>query len=96
MDALGWFVAAIVAATVVLPFVCIVGFVSARRRARRGAAPSGAAVLGGAFDEFFHPSAADARLIIEEQRRARVAVPAPGDPPGEVFDGRVVIEVPEP
>jgi hypothetical protein len=95
MDVGGWVVAAFLSAVVVLPFACIGGYVSTRRRQRRGTAVSGVAGLGGALDEFFHPSAADARLIIEEQSRARVAVPSPGDPPGEVFHGRVIIEVPE-
>lgn len=33
----------------------------------------------GAFDEIFHPAAANAAVIIEEQREARTALPSPED-----------------
>lgn len=42
---------------------------------------SGAASAMHAMKEVFQPSAANASLIIEEQREARVAIPTPGDKP---------------
>lgn len=54
---------------------------------RRLAAGAGAGRFGAVFefaDALFSPSKAAARVVREEQRRRRVAVPAPGDPPADV------------
>lgn len=50
------------------------------RRTGRKLGRSGAAAGLGVVQELFQPSAANASAVIEEQREARHAIPAPGDP----------------
>ena len=61
----------------------------------------------GGLDEFFHPSAANARDELERQKTVGPAAPAPADPPlldppgpatdepDKRFTGKVVIRAPE-
>jgi hypothetical protein len=44
----------------------------------------------GSLDEFFHPSAARARELMDSQHERVIATPSPGD--RLLNDGRVVIE----
>lgn len=50
------------------------------RRTGRKLGRSGAAAGLGIVQELFQPSAANASAVLEEQREARHAIPAPGDP----------------
>lgn len=62
---------------------------------RRLAAGAGAGRFGAVFefaDALFSPSKSAARVVREEQRRRKVAVPAPGDPPTDpVGDAAVAL-----
>lgn len=62
------------------------------RRRRRGetvARPSGG-TLG--FDEIWRPSAAEAQVAWEAEQITPAPAPTPGDGPGVIADGRIVIE----
>lgn len=60
---------------------------------RRLAAGAGAGRFGAVFefaDALFSPSKTAARVEREEQRRRKVAVPAPGDPPADAVGDAAV------
>ena len=63
--------------------IAILASIPARRYERRTGKKlgrSGSAVGLGVVQELFQPSAANAAVVLEEQREARQAIPAPGDP----------------
>lgn len=62
------------------------------RRRRRGDAPSPSSggLLG--IDEFFHPSAGNARAVWEAEQITPAPAPLPGDGPGVIDGNRIVID----
>lgn len=59
--------------------------------ARMGGSTAGMGAAVGAIDFFFHPGAAGARELLQEQNRRVVATPSPGD---KLLDeGRIVIRL---
>lgn len=80
---------------VVLPFALGGIALATKRRHRQGdaTAPSGGGLLG--FDELFHPSAHEARLVWEAEQEIPAPAPTPDRGPGVIEEGRrIVIEVP--
>lgn len=63
-----------------------------RRRRARGetAARSSGGLIG--FDDIWRPTAAEAHAIWEAKQITPAPAPVPGDGPGMIRDGRIVIE----
>lgn len=90
-DVLGWGTITIILG---VPIVFAAVAYSSRRRQRRGDrdAPSSAGLFG--FDELFHPSAHNARIIWEAEQEIPVPAPTPDKGPGVIeADARITIEV---
>lgn len=88
---MGWGAIAIILS---VPAVFAAVAFSTRRRHRAGDhdAPSSAGLLG--FDELFHPSAHNARIIWEAEQEIPVPAPTPDKGPGVIEAGaRITIEV---
>lgn len=66
--------------------------IDTRRRRTRGEASSHSSggLLG--IDEFFHPSADNARAVWEAEQITPAPAPVPGDGPGVIEGNRIVIE----
>lgn len=64
----------------------------ARRRRARGetVTRSSGGVVG--FDEVWRPTAADAQAVWQAEQITPAPAPVPGDGPGVIRDGRIVIE----
>jgi len=62
------------------------------RRRRRGETPSHSSggLLG--VEEFFYPTAEDARVVWEAEQITPAPAPTPGDGPGVIDGNRIVIE----
>jgi hypothetical protein len=75
-----------------LPFLLLGVHIDAKRRQRTGQpAPASGGLLG--FDELFHPSAHQARLVWETEVELPAPAPTPGDGPGVIQGRRIVIDV---
>ena len=65
---------------------------SVRRQSRNGSAPSSGGLLG--IDEFFYPSAHNARAVWEAEQIIPAPAPTPDKGPGVIEAGaRITIEV---
>ncbi|HWS49921.1 MAG TPA: hypothetical protein VN241_02825 [Microbacterium sp.] len=49
--------------------------------------------LGGAFDAIWIPSAHEAGMERDRQTRRTAPAPAPGDPPGRIDSGRIILDI---
>lgn len=49
--------------------------------------------LGGAFDAIWSPSAHEAGMERDRQTQRTAPVPAPGDPPNPIANGRITLEL---
>ena len=88
-DAMVWgFVSAVVA----LPVYFLWFAFDTHRRRRRGETPSHSSggLLG--VEEFFYPTAENARAVWEAEQLTPAPAPLPGDGPGVIEGNRIVIE----
>jgi len=86
-----WGFFALVAVTLVsLVWTAIDTRVPRRRGDTPGRAGSSGGLLG--IDEFFHPSAENARAVWDAEQVLPAPAPAPGDGPGVIDGNRIVIE----
>ncbi|MFE5408639.1 hypothetical protein [Microbacterium sp. NPDC056569] len=88
-DAMVWgFVTAVVA----LPVYFLWFALDTHRRRRRGETPSHSSggLLG--VEEFFYPTAENARAVWEAEQVIPAPAPLPGDGPGVIEGNRIVIE----
>lgn len=79
MDALVWLVLA--AAVMMLLLIPIPKKIRTRKKQRRHKKYRTSGAFLGAVTEIFQPSAANASVVVEEQKVARKATPAPEDKP---------------
>lgn len=81
-----------IAMLVVLPISLLWVAFDTHRRRQRGESPahSSGGLLG--IDEFFHPTAENARAIWEAEQITPAPAPTPGDGPGVIEGNRIVIE----
>ncbi|MDY0827736.1 hypothetical protein SK224_01210 [Microbacterium sp. BG28] len=91
-DVLGWGTIVLVLS---IPLLFVLVSVSTHRRQRSDGADAGSSggLLG--FDELFHPSAHEARLVWEAEQEIPVPAPTPDKGHGVIEGGsRITIEVP--
>lgn len=84
-----WFFLVILSAAPL--WFCWYAWDTARRR-RRGEAVSRPSGSSFGFDEVWRPSAAEAQAVWEAEQITPAPAPIPGDGPGVIADGRIVIE----
>lgn len=79
-------------ALIAMPIVLITAFAKPRKHGQKQRSQS----LGGLFgvEAVFFPSQSEARETWEAKRILPAPAPTPGDGPGVLGDGRIVIEVP--
>ena len=81
MDAIPWLVLATTG--LILLFFPIPKRIRTREKTKRYKKYRTSGAFLGAVTEIFQPSAANASIVVEEQKVARKATPAPGDKPSK-------------
>jgi hypothetical protein len=90
-DVWGWATIAIVLSVPVV-FAAVAYAVGRRQRRPGASAMSSGGLLG--FDELFHPTAHDARIVWEAEQEIPVPAPTPDRGPGVIeAGGRITIEI---
>jgi len=77
---------------VLLPVYFVWMTLDTRRRRRRGERLERSWGGVAAFDEVWRPSVAEAMAVWEAEQSLPAPAPVPGDGPGVIRDGRIVIE----
>lgn len=82
----------VVTALIALPVYFLWFAFDTRRRRQRGEAPahSSGGLLG--VEEFFYPTAENARAVWDAEQITPAPAPVPGDGPGVIEGNRIVIE----